>query len=142
VDLLAGTGLMPVLDGREDADEREEPGAEIGERDAGLRGRAARLARHRHDARHALGHEIESALAALGPRLAVAGDRRVNQPRILRRERLVAEAERRHHPGPIVLDYDVCRAREPQEDAASLGFLEVQDEAALAAVDGIEVRAV
>ena len=46
------------------AGEREEPGAEIGERHADLDRRPARLAGDRHQSRHALRDEIESALRA------------------------------------------------------------------------------
>ena len=90
---------MTMLERGENADEREEPGAEIGQRHAGLHRRTARLAGHRHDAGHALRDQIEAALAAIGPGLAVAGDRRVDQPRVQRGQRVVAEAERAITPG-------------------------------------------
>src|SRR5712664_3864843 len=101
---------MTMLQRRENPDEGEEAGAQVGQRHPGLDGRAAGLAGDRHDAGDALGNEIESAFAALRTGLPVAGDRRVDETRVERRQRVVVEAERRHDPGPIILDYDVTRA--------------------------------
>ena len=74
--------------------------------------------------------------------LPVAGNRRVNQPRILSRQRVVCEAEAGHDAGTIVLDYDVRRPRQPFEDGAALAGLQVERDASLAAVDGVEAGAV
>jgi hypothetical protein len=72
VDLLADAAPMAILDGGENADQREQPRAQVGQRYAGLDGRAAGLARDRHDARHALCNQIESALGAVGAGLSVS----------------------------------------------------------------------
>src|SRR5712692_3134193 len=128
---------MTMVERRENPDEGEETGAQVGERYPGLDGRAAGLAGNRHDAGDALGNEIESAFAALRAGLPVAGDRRVDETRVQRRQRLVVEAERRHHAGPIVLDYDVTRACKRCEDLPAFGRLEVEDHAAFPAVDGV-----
>ena len=104
VDLLSGAGALAIMQRREDARDREQARAEIRERHAGFPRRTARLAGDRHDARHALRHQIEAAFAARRPGLPVAGNRRVDQPRVHRRQRVVPEAERRHHAGTIVLD--------------------------------------
>ena len=141
VDLLAGAGAMTMLERRENADEREQAGAEIGDRNAGLDRRPAGLSRDRHDAGDALRDQIEPALGALRTGLAVSGNRRVNQARVRSRERGVVETERGHHAWTIILDYDVTRPREPREHVASLGRFQVQDDAALPAVDGVEGRA-
>src|SRR5262245_33778549 len=98
---------MSMLKRRKNTDEREQAGAEIGDRDAGLDRRPAGLSRDRHDAGHSLRDQIESALATLRARLAVAGDRRVDQTRIRRRQRTVVETKRGHHARAIILDYDV-----------------------------------
>src|SRR5258705_12129048 len=59
-----------------------------------------------HDSGDALRDQIEAALHPLRAGLAVPGDRRVDEPRVRRRERRVVQAERRHHTRTIVLDYD------------------------------------
>ncbi len=105
--MLSGAGLLTMVQRGQDSDERKEAGAQIGERHARLARRTSGLAGHRHDARDALGNQIEAAFPAVGAGLAVAGDRRVNQTRVLCRERSVAEAEAVHDARTIVLDYDV-----------------------------------
>ncbi len=71
-----------MMQRREDAGHREQPRAEIGQRNARLDRRAARLAGDRHDPGDALRDEIETALGPIGSCLPVAGNRRVDQPRI------------------------------------------------------------
>ena len=79
VDELATAGARAIVQRREDAAQREQPGAEIGERQAGLHRRSIGAAGNRHDAGGALRDEIESALLRIGARRPVAGDRRVDQ---------------------------------------------------------------
>src|SRR5262249_17929058 len=133
---------MTILERSENADEREESGAEIGNRHAGLDRRTAALAGDRHDARHALRDEIESAFAAVGAGLSVARDRGVDEPRIDCLQRFVVESKRREHTWPIILDENVHSSREVHERVAAFGRLEVEDDAALATVDGVEAGAV
>ena len=64
VDVLADAGRVAMMQRREDAGRGEQRRAKIGQRDAGLHRRAARLARHRHDAGDALRDQIEAALRA------------------------------------------------------------------------------
>src|SRR5437867_12679222 len=100
---------MTMVERCENPDEGEETGAQVGERHSGLDGRAAGLAGNRHDAGDALGNEIESTFAALGTGLPVAGDRRVDETRAQRRQRLVVETECPPHAGPVTPDYDARR---------------------------------
>ena len=85
--------------------------------------------------------EIEPALRRRGPGLPVAGDGGVDEARVLLRERRVVESQARHHAGPVVLDEDVGGACEPPERVARRGLLQVEDDTELAAVDGVERRA-
>src|SRR5919198_5480999 len=132
---------MTVLEGREDADEGEQPRAEIRQRDARLDRRTAALTGDRHDARCSLRDEIEATFRAIGAGLSVSRYRGVDEPRVRGRQRLVVEPERRDHAGPIVLDEDVARARKPLQRVAPFRHFEVEDDAALAAVDGVEAGA-
>ena len=138
VHVLAESGAMTMLERREDTDGREEARAEIRQRHARLHRRAAAIARDRHDPRHALRNEIEAALRPIGSGLSVSRYRRVDEPRVDGRQRLVIEAERRDHAGPVILDEDVARARDPLQRVASFRRFEVDDGAALPAVDGVE----
>ena len=61
---------------------REEPGGEIGERDAGAHRAAAGLAGDRHEARHALRDLVDAGPVAIGPVLAEAGDAGIDEARI------------------------------------------------------------
>ena len=136
----AAGGGAPV-DGREDGGEREEPGPEIGDRQPGFHRRSSRLAGDRHDPRCSLRHQIKPTLRRRGPGLPIAGDRGVDEARVLLRERRVVEPQARHHAGPVVFDEDVGRACEPPERVARGGLLQVEDDTELAAVDSVERRA-
>ena len=118
------TGRCPVrgaiVQRGENGREREQPGAEVGQRHADLHRRPARLAGHRHQARHALRDQIEAALARLGTGLAVAGDRRVDQRRMIRAPACRSRGRSaRITPGPVVLDEDVGARGEPAERLAA-----------------------
>src|SRR5947209_9360274 len=65
------------------------------------------LARDRHDPRHRLQLAVEGGRRPLGPSLAEARDRAVDEPRIDGRERLVAEPEPVHDAPAEVLPDDV-----------------------------------
>src|SRR5258708_31969216 len=52
------------------------------------------------------------------------------------------DAEGCHRPRTVILDYDVCRPREPRKGVASTRRLQVNDDAAFAAVDGVEAGTV
>ena len=70
----------------EHAGDREQSRAEVGQRNARLDRRTARLARNRHDPRDALRDEIETALGSIGSCLPVPGDRCVYESRVDRRQ--------------------------------------------------------
>src|SRR6267142_2480706 len=140
VHALAAAGHAPRAHRAEDADEREEPRAEIRDRHADLHRRAALAAGGAHDAAHALRDQVIAAARGVRARLPVAGDRAVDQPRVERRQRLVVHAEARGDAGPVVLDEDVGGRHQLLQDGDALGALEVEYEAALVAVDGQEGR--
>src|SRR5262249_24966545 len=72
VHVLPTAGRVAMLERRKDADDGEERGAKIGQRNSRLYRRAAGLARDRHDPRHALGYDAEPASILHGPRVPVA----------------------------------------------------------------------
>ena len=89
VDELPEARALAVLERAQDPVGREEPGAEVGQRHAGLRGRVL-VPRHADDPAHALGDQVIAAARRVRARAAEAAHRAVDEPRIHRRERLVA----------------------------------------------------
>ena len=69
------------------------------------------------------------------PRLAVAGDRHVDEARVLGGERVVVEAPRRHHAGPEVLDEHVDGAGEAPHEVAPGRLRQVDGDQPLAEVE-------
>ena len=89
--------------------------------------------------RHDAGHRLDLAVIAGGRSfragLAEAGDGAIDQPRIDRRQRLIADAELVHHAGPEILHHHVGLGGEPLDDRDRLRLLQVERQAALVAVD-------
>ena len=88
------------------------------------------------------GRRLDDALPSLNlrPRVfgAKAGDRAVDQALVCRRHRFCAEAEAVHDAGAEVLDEHVGLADEATGDLEVVRLLEVEDDAALAALeDGV-----
>lgn len=133
---MAAAGAEPVDVRAQDGLRREEPRAEVRDGDARLHRRQPFLARDGHDPRHALRDEVESTLAGVGARLAETGDGGVDERRVDRREVFVTESERAHHAGPVVFHEDVRLRRERPEDRLAARILQIDDDAALVAVDG------
>lgn len=79
-------------------------------------------------------------IGGIGPRLAVAGDGRDDDARVPRMHLVVPEPELGELARHVVLDDDVGLADEALDDRAPGGRLEVEREAALAAVRREEVR--
>ena len=127
--------LLLVNVGRQYRVDRGDSRADIVDRHAGLQRPPAGLAGHRHQAGHALGDQIEPALAPIRPRLAVAGDRAVDQAGIDALERLVVDLQRLGNAGPVVLDHHIRFPRQFIEERQPVGLLEIERDAALVAVD-------
>ena len=72
--------------------------------------------------------------------MAEAGDRAINQPRIDRRERTVADAEFVHHAGAKIFHHHVGLCRELFDDRDRFWLREVERQAALVAVDRLPAR--
>ena len=68
------------------------------------------------------------------PALAITGDRHVDQPRVDRLERLVADAQLVHHTGAKLLQHDVVFTHQLLDHLDRLRALEVEGDAALVAV--------
>ena len=135
-------GPLARTQGGHGAERPPQPAAhEVGELDPGHPRRLAGAAPHPEHAGQ--GQVVGVVTGAVAPRpvLPVAGDRDQHEARVARAQYVPAEAEARHHPRPEALDDDVVRVAEPEEDVTPRGLLEIEDQAALVAVDRAEERA-
>ena len=119
------------------------PAREIGDRECRRAPGLGRQAGDRHQPAHALRDLVEAGPVAIRAVLAEAGDTGIDEARIDGAQGFVIDAEAEFHVGPIVFHHARPRARtRAVENLQSLGALEVQRQAALVAVQILEIRAV
>ena len=131
-DLLALAGPVTLLQRGEDGDHAEHSAGDVDHRSAGAQ-RPPRRARHVGQAAHHLHHLVERGAILVGT-TEEALLRAVDQPRVQRREVVVAEAELLHRPLAEVLDHHVGARRQAPRQLEPARVLEVQAEALLVAV--------
>src|SRR5256885_7287559 len=101
----------------------------------------AALAIDAERARQGLRHDVERRLVPQRALEAKAADRAVDEARVDRRQRLVAESEPVHYARAVILDEDVRVGNETAQDVGTRLLLQVDDEALLVAVDAEEIVA-
>ena len=136
VDVAALAGVLALLQRGADRQRRIDAGEHVREGDAKPRRLAVRIAGDVHDAAHALHQQIVAGAGLVRAVLAEAGDRAVDQPRVLRRQALVVEAVLGEPAELEILDHHVGARRELLDDALAVRRLEVDRDRALAAVAG------
>src|SRR5688500_381736 len=134
VDALRAPRALTESQRVDDAEGAQDAGGQIEERHATADGRAARLARDRHDAGEGLHERLVAGAVGARPGTSERGDRAVDEPRVVGGQRAVAEPELLHGAGADVLDQHVRPLREALDDGDPLGRLEVHRDAALVAV--------
>src|SRR5262245_17015090 len=139
VDALAQSGLGPVEQGVADAERGEDAGREVEERDAGPDRRAAGLARDRHDSAECLHERLVAGAVLARSGAPERRDRAIDEARVERGQRVVAQAEALHRPRPEILDEDVGALDQIAEDLGALRRLQIERQVSLVAVDH-EVR--
>ena len=139
---LAAPAALALEQRQENALREVEPRRQVGDGDADPHGALAGQTGHGHQPTHALGDLVVAGAVAVGPVLAEAGDRGVDQPRIHGAEALVVDAEPVLHVGAEVLHQHVGARRQALEDLAPARGLEVEGHRALVAVQILEVEAV
>ncbi len=113
---------------------------------AGTAGDVRHLERHRRRAGglaavvggHAGDRQIVQIVAGpvpVGPVLAVAGNRAVDQPRVDRLKVFVAHAQAVHDPGAELLDDNVVLGHQPPDDLLAFRLLQIHGDRPLGAVD-------
>ena len=140
IDPLAAPRPRPLRQSRLDRDHAVKPGEDVGIGHAGLLRRAVRLAGQVHDAAHRLDDEIVAGPVRLGTVLAESGDRGVDHPRIAGGDCRVVEAVLHQTAALEVLDHHVGAGRQPSRQREIAGLAEVERDAALAPVAGMEIR--
>jgi hypothetical protein len=118
---------------------RQNAGAEVDQRGAEPRRAAVRLAGHRHHAGEGLQHVVVARSVLERPTRPVAGDRDMDQPRVQPDQPGVGQAEPLRRGRREVLQQHVAAADQALEDRLALRRLQVQGQAALAAVGAEEI---
>src|SRR5688500_7661865 len=145
VEELALAGALCVQQCTDDSERGHRARVEIADAGADFEDLALVRTSHADNATHGLRDDIVGGPLGIwafpGPRVAEAPDSGVDQPRVSLVNGLVAKAEAVHDANAEVLDNSVCCIDEG-EHAFAFGWLfEVDDHAALVAVDACEVAA-
>ncbi len=141
VDQLTLARALALVQRGEDAERgHQRAAAEVGDLPGRLHRRAARLAGQPEQADQPQVVHVVAGAVAHRAVLAVAADRAVDDPRVHRAHRLVADAEAVEHAGPEGLEHDVGAGDEPQQHLAPGGLLEVDPHRGLVAVQREEQR--
>ena len=141
VQLLSFAGALSVIQGRQDPLDGVHPASYIGDRDAHLEWRAIRRTRNAHNAALTLNNNVVSGLHAPRSGMTVSGDGAVNQSGMELVRALVAQSDFFQRARPKVLDENVGELDKPVEKLTPTGFLEVQSDPELRAVNSKKVCA-
>ena len=123
--MLAAPAPLAVGESREDRARRIHAGHQVGGGDTHLLRAAARqvvaLAGDAHDAAHGLRDQVVAGAGRIGPRLAEARDRAIDEARIERRERGIVETVLGEAAHLVVFDKDIGAFSEPPGHRLALG---------------------
>ena len=135
VDMLTAPGALAAGERGEDRGRRVHAGHQVGSGDAHLlrpaAGQVVALPGDAHDAAHGLGDQVVAGAVRIGPRLAEAGDRAIDQARIDFAERGIVETEFGEPADLVVLDQDIRALDKPPHHRLPLGRGEVEGDRAL-----------
>jgi hypothetical protein len=112
---LAAAGLLALGQRDQDAGGGIDAGRTVGHRNTGPHRSGTRHAGDPHQSAHALRDLVEPRAHAVGAALPEAGNRRENDARIHRAQRLVTDAHAVFDVGPEILDHDVGIFYQPQK---------------------------
>jgi len=125
IDHLSLSRLCSALQRGENADCRKQTCGDIGDGGAHPGGRAPLGTGDAHQPTHGLDHCVVCSALAVGSALAKAGGGGIDQAGVLDMERLIAEAQTGHRPGPKVFQHNICLARQAEEQLPGRRVLEV-----------------
>src|SRR5207245_6491361 len=135
LDELALAGAAALYESREDGDREVHPGPTVADVGAVEQRRPVGLAGHAHRAGGRLGHGLEALVGAVWAVGAEALDRGIHRARVQHFYRLVAQPEPLHHPGAEVFGDDIGLPDQAARDVLTLDSLQIDDDAALVAVE-------
>jgi hypothetical protein len=138
-DLLALARLLAFQQRHQDPERAEEAGGQIGDRNTHPHRPASRLARDRHQPAQALRDLVDARALSVRAVLAETGDAGVHQARIDFAQRRVVDAQARLHIRAEVLHHHVGLGGEPAKGCRSLRRLQVERDAALVAMQVLEI---
>src|SRR5256712_10555380 len=138
---LALAGGLALDQGDQDALSQEDPGAEVGNRDADPDRPLPWNARDGHQPAHALSDLVDARAIPIRSALAEAGDTAVDGAGVDRARGLVVDPQPLLHAGAVVLHDDIRILRELLEDRHALGVSEVERQAPFVTVQVLEVEA-
>ena len=125
--------------GRQDRGGGINAGEHIGDRHAHLLRLPLRLARHRHQTRHALDDEIIACAMRIGAGLAKSRDRAIDQFGVDRVEAGIVEPIFRQPVNLEVFDQHIGIRNQAMHDLFALGRAEIGNHTAFSAVGGVEI---
>ena len=113
----------------------KETGPKIGHGNPAFDRRPVVLARHGHNARHTLGHEIKAAFVRIRAGCAKAGYRSINEAGLLLLQPVIAQAESGHHSRTIILHHRVSLSHQCPGNILGTTVFEIEHNTALVPVD-------
>src|SRR5262249_36593740 len=119
--------------------DRIDAGEDVRDWNAGAGRLAVGRAGEAHEAAHALRHQVVAGARRIGAGLAEAGDRAIDQMRVLGRETFVVEAELFEPADLEVLEPHIRARGELLDQPLALGSLEIKLDGTLAAVGAVEI---
>src|SRR5262245_33297339 len=135
LDELTLAGAAALHERREDGDREVHAGPAVADVGAVEQWRAVGLPGHAHRAGGRLGHWLEALVGAVWTVGAEAFDRGIHRARVQHLDRLVAQAEPLHHSRAEVFGNDIGLSDQAARDVLALGRLQIDDDAALVAVE-------
>ena len=138
VDVLAPAAGVAVAQCGLDRDRGVEAGEQVGDGHADLlrsaAGAVVALSRHAHQPAHALHGVVVAGAVAVGPRLAEAGDRAIDQARLHCQQRCGIEAVARHVANLEVFDQHVALRHQAPDQRLAFGVGQIDRDRAFVAV--------
>ncbi len=141
IDLLSLAGPLAHVERADHGGRQVERAHVVGDRGAGGQREAVGLAGRAEDAALRLRGQVERRVRGARPLGSVAGGVAVDDLLVLGAHLVVAQPQALHDAGPEVVDHDVRFGGQLEADVDRLAVLQVERDAALAAVVGEEVGA-
>ena len=138
-DVLPFAGHLALVQRSQNAERAEQPGAQVCDRNADTHRTLPRQPGDRHQPAHALRDLVEARAVLVRPVLAETGDAAEHYALVDLPEVFVVDAKPAFHVGPEVLDHDVGLLDHLEQRRAARGILQVYCDAALVAVQILEV---